>query len=149
MNSNLGVPLGSAGSRGGVERETPGMILYLAADLIWATRIKSTADGLGISARPVRSIEMLGARLGDSDVTGFIVDLETEAALVLIAELRRAESDHNTNKTRIKIIAFGPHVDVERLEGARAAGADRVMTRGAFAGRLSDVIREIGGGAGP
>ena len=36
-------------------------VLFLAADLIWATRIKATAEDLGVAARPVRTMEMLEA----------------------------------------------------------------------------------------
>ncbi len=42
------------------------MILYLAADLLWASKIKGTADALSIPCRPVRTLEMLEARLGEA-----------------------------------------------------------------------------------
>jgi hypothetical protein len=43
------------------------------------------------------------------------------------------------------VVAFGPHVETAALESAQAAGADRVMTRGAFVRRLAEVVGEAGG----
>lgn len=43
-----------------------GMILYLAADLLWASKIKGAADALAIPCRPVRTMEMLEARLAEA-----------------------------------------------------------------------------------
>src|SRR5438477_301401 len=107
------------------------MILYLAADLIWATRIKATATDLGIGARPVRSLEMLEARLADSEVTGLVLDLEQPD--VALAMVRRLRGDSATPRQRaIRIVCWAPHVEVERMEGARRAGADQVLARGAF-----------------
>ncbi len=115
------------------------MIVYLASDLIWATRIKATAEGIGIAARPVRTVEMLRARLADSDVRALILDLEAgETAIQMLSELRGDERTAN-----VRVVAFGPHVNVEMLEKARSGGADRVMTRGAFDARLVELLKEL------
>jgi hypothetical protein len=118
------------------------MILYLAADLLWGTRIRSTAESLGIPARPARNLDMLTARLADSDVRGFVVDLEGgEAAIALIGHLRRADA---TPKERgVRVVAWAPHVDVEGLRRAKEAGADAVMARGAFARGLVRILTEL------
>jgi hypothetical protein len=117
------------------------MIVFCAADLIWATRIKSTADSLGISCRPVRNREMMAARLGDSPVRALIVDLEAgEAGVELIAMAKE--------KGGIRVVAFGPHVDAEGFARARGAGADAMMARGAFAARLPEVLQRLASDAG-
>jgi len=118
------------------------MILYLAADLIWATRIKGVADALGIPCRPVRTMEMLEARLADSPVAALLLDLEKpDEAMAFIARLR---GDGATEPERaVKVLAWGPHVAVELLEQARAAGADVVMTRGAFDHKLPEVLTKL------
>jgi hypothetical protein len=80
------------------EREL--MVLYCAADLLWATRIKSTADALGVPCRPARTVEMLEARLSDSPVRALLVDLEAgENALALIRRLRRARTSEPASLT--------------------------------------------------
>ncbi len=115
------------------------MILYFAADLLWATKIKGTADALGLPCRPARSVEMLEARLGDEDVQALVVDLDApETALALIERARREER-------HIRVLAFGPHVDHDSLKAAKEAGADGVMTRGGFHGRLGEILQELSG----
>jgi CheY-like chemotaxis protein len=115
------------------------MVAYHAADLLWATRIKATGQDAGVECRPVRSADMLRARLADSAVRGLIVDLESlEVALELIRTLRAPESEK-----KVRIVAFGPHVAVEAFEQARAAGADAVLPRGAFDRRLGEILTEL------
>ena len=122
------------------------MILYSAADLLWATRIKAAADDLGIAARPVRDLAMLEARLAEGGVTGLIVDLEVfEAASALVGRLRG--SDSGPREAAVRIVAFGPHVATDRFEAIRAAGADEVLPRGAFDRRLADVLSALAGPA--
>jgi predicted metal-dependent hydrolase len=43
---------------------------------------------------------------------------------------------------RIPMIAFGPHVDKEKLVNAEAAGADIVLSRGQFQSELADLIAQ-------
>ena len=117
------------------------MILYLAADLLWATRIRSTADSIGIPARPARTLDMLVARLADSPVRGVVIDLEGENSLALIAHLRRPDASPVEKSARI--VAWGPHVEVAKLRAAKAAGAAAVMARGAFARQLPAILKEL------
>lgn len=148
------------------------MIVFHAADLLWASKIKGTAEALGLPARPVRTLEMLESRLGDSPVTALIVDLDApEVALSLIERVRRVDApqsptpnQHNelrannhsafgnrvggadvpvSSAARIRVVAFGPHVAVEQLQAAKRAGADAVMTRGAFHARLPETLKAL------
>ncbi len=115
------------------------MILYAAADLVWASKIKATADAAGVPTRPARTLEMLEARLADSDVTLVLVDLDKgDEALALIARLKGATA--SDQERAIRVVAFGPHVALELLAGARAAGADEVLTRGAMEKRLGEIL---------
>jgi hypothetical protein len=85
---------------------------------------------------------MLKARLADSDVRAAIVDLDgPDVALELIRALRGPEALDPDG--RVRIVAFGPHVAVERFEEAKAAGADAVLARGAFDRRLPELLAEL------
>lgn len=118
------------------------MILYHAADLIWASKIKGAADAIGVQARPVRSIEMLEARLADSPVRALLVDLEApDLAVALIQRARQHRI--GTSGAAIRTLAYGPHVATERFEAARAAGADAAIARGAFDQRMSMILRDL------
>ncbi len=121
------------------------MILYLASDLLWATRIKATAEDLGLAARPVRSLELLEARLKDTEPTGMVLDLEaTEAAMQILGRLRGVRAGER--ERAIRIVAFAPHVKVEVMRSAKEAGADEVMPRGAFDHGLAGILTRLGGG---
>jgi hypothetical protein len=115
------------------------MILYLAADLVWATKIKATAQALRVPARPARNLEMLEARLDDSDVRALVLDLESpEEAIALIQRLRGPTA---TDRDRaIRILCWAPHVATDVMERAREAGADQVVTRGAFDHNLERIL---------
>lgn len=145
------------------------MILYLAADLLWASKIKATADALGLACRPVRNMEMLEARLADSPVRALIVDLDVaEMALAMIGRVKgighrasgvREDSSADTSvpadahrpmpeaSAPIRVLAFGPHIEKNTLQAARDAGADDVLTRGAFDHHMDSVLMKLAAGA--
>jgi len=115
------------------------LILYAAADLIWASRIKAVADALKVPCRPARTREMLEARLGDCHVKALLVDLDKgDEAIDLITFLRGPEADDR--RRGIAVVAWGPHIDHQLLKRAGEAGADTVMTRGAFDRELERLL---------
>jgi len=129
--------------------ESP-LILYAAADLIWATKIKATAEALGLSARPVRTLEMLHARLEDCpQAKALMVDLDKgEEGLALIVALRQFEASPSRQQfNRLRIVAWGPHVAKDLLQAARDAGADEVMTRGSLEHNMEEVLMRLAGRA--
>lgn len=118
------------------------MILYLAADLLWASRIKGAADALGLPARPVRTLEMLEARLADSSPTAILLDLEKpDEALAMIARLRGPAADAKARA--IAILAWAPHVEKDLIRQAKDAGADEVLPRGAFDRHLPELLLRL------
>ena len=120
------------------------MVLYSAADLMWATRIKSLADDMGVPCRPARNERMLRDRLEDSDVRAILLDLDApDQARELLDVLRGP--DAGDRERGVRVIAWGPHVDVELLAQTREAGADEVLTRGAFANALPTILSRSGG----
>lgn len=116
------------------------MVAYHAADLLWATRIKKTGEDAGVECRPVRSVEMLRARIDEGHVRGLVVDLESpEMSLELVRALRGGLDPDR----KVKVLAFGPHVAVELFEQARAAGADSVMARGGFDRSMGEILKKL------
>ncbi|MEQ9454131.1 MAG: hypothetical protein RLN76_06005 [Phycisphaeraceae bacterium] len=118
------------------------MIVYACADLIFATKIRATAEALGIVSRPARDSEKLQARLDRVDdgkpngaVKAVLIDLDLgQDALPLI----RLSVNHPAQPV---VVAFGAHVAVDLLRAAAEAGADPVMARGAFTGQLPDLLQ--------
>lgn len=133
------------------------MVLYLAADLLWASRIKATAESVGVAARPVRNLEMLRARVGDSPVKALVLDLDVaEMAMDMVRAMRGGMGGGGDSgpgldggldpDRRVTLVAFGPHVAVEAFRALKAAGADAALARGAFARRLPELLVELDGG---
>ena len=119
------------------------MILYAAADLMWATRIKSLADDMGVPCRPARNEKMLRDRLADSQVRAVLLDLDApDQARELLGVLRGPDASEETQQ--IPIVAWGPHVATDLLAEMRDADADEVMTRGAFAQALPRILERFG-----
>jgi len=115
------------------------VILFKAADLVWATRIKQTAEALDLPCRPIRTPEMLEARLADAEPKVLIADLDAgDEAIELIGQARAAG---------LRVLAFGPHVHKDLFQRARDAGAAEVMTNGAFSADLPEVLLRLGGRA--
>lgn len=119
------------------------MIVYCCNDLIFATKIRSTADALGVLTRPVRNADMLTARLNRVDdgkpndpVGALMVDLDCgEAGIALITQSKAHDAT-------VPVIAFGSHVATELLRAARDAGADEVMPRSAFTAQLPALLQK-------
>lgn len=121
------------------------MILYCCNDLLWASKVRSTADAMGIPARPARDRAMLLARLDDSPVRGVLLDLEAAGSGELLALLRGPAADPRA--APLRVIAFGPHVEAVRLAEAARAGVTAVFARGALVSRLPGVLQALASGA--
>lgn len=117
------------------------MIIYCCHDLIFATKIHSTAEALGLVCRPARDATALTNRLNRVDdgkandtVTGVVVDLTIGDEAMKLIELAKG------HESAPEVVAFAPHVEVQRLAEAERCGADRVMPRGAFSAQLPDLL---------
>jgi hypothetical protein len=98
-------------------------VVALVPDLMDRARIEAAA---GDRVRFVSSVE----ELGDPDVDVVIVDL---TRVPQPAEIRRAAP-------RARIVGFGPHVDGEVFDTARAAGIDDVMPRSMFFRTVDELL---------
>ncbi len=117
------------------------MIAFVASDLIWSSRIKATADALGVGSKRIFNPDGLGALVDSGKLRLVLIDLESEDAEVIVDALR---GRHATELSKaIPTLAWAPHVMVESMESARAAGVDRVLTRGAFSSKLEAIVAEV------
>ncbi|MCC6680921.1 MAG: hypothetical protein IT445_08465 [Phycisphaeraceae bacterium] len=106
------------------------MIGYHCRDLIFATKIRSTADALGAAVCVVNNESKL------AQVSRLLVDLDTgETALALIRAAKAAD---------VPTVAFGSHVAVDLLQQAKEAGADSVLPRSAFVNQLPEMLSHDG-----
>ncbi len=111
------------------------MTIALVSDLIFTTKITSTAEALGVPVEVVRTLEELAGSLAGDGAAVVIVDLEIDGVDPIDAIGRCRDA-----APRPRVIAFGSHVRTEQLEAARQAGADEVMPRSAFVRRLAEIL---------
>jgi DNA-binding NarL/FixJ family response regulator len=114
------------------------VIVLLTNDLMFQSRISGAAKNAGKVLVVDRTVERVVQRSEHpSEVTLVLIDLSL-AALPLaeaIPQLKLAFAS-------AKVLAFGPHVDVDRLSEAQESGADAVLTRGQLD---RDLVSIVGG----
>lgn len=114
-------------------------VLLLSRDLASISHVDGVASRVGLSSRSVSSAEdAIAASAGDSACV-VIIDLNSDVDVNSLVTRLRA----STNVQPLRIIAFGPHVHVDRLMAAAEAGCE-VMSRGQFFSQLANVLRGEG-----
>ena len=110
--------------------QTDIQVLVLVRDLIFATKIRGTAEALG------RSVLMLRdpVKLSQHDARLLIVDLNLPGVIPLAAHW---QSQGDSNR---KVVGFVSHVDADTIARARAAGLDRVLPRSRFVEELPALL---------
>lgn len=111
-------------------------VLLISTDLMVASMLQGPADAAGlelVTARPASVAER-----ADSSTTVALIDLASPMldVLQLVEDLREAAP-------AAQLIAFGPHVHVDKLELARQAGCDRVMSRGELHAKAHALMAEF------
>ena len=110
-------------------------VVMLSGDLMFASRVKAAVERAGLEFR-------IGGNLPD-DQTGSIrfvvLDLSTRSGLTSEIVAQCTE-----RCPQAKLIAYGPHVHVARLDAARKSGIATVMTNGQFDSQLSRLFESDG-----
>jgi AmiR/NasT family two-component response regulator len=112
--------------------------ILFSPDLFFSSRILAEAQRAGLEVRAVPDLAMLREQVARHEVRLVLVDLgatQTDPAEIVAAVAAQ--------QPRPCLIAFGPHVHAERLQAARAAGCDLVLTRGQFDGQVADLLRRF------
>lgn len=96
-------------------------VVFLSGDLMFASRVRGAAQAKGLE------FKLAGALPDQSGIRWVIVDLATRSGAVegLMEQCRQQCPDAT-------VLAYGPHVQVAKLEKARQAGIPVVITRGQF-----------------
>ena len=112
------------------------MILYFTTDLMSNSRVQGPASAQDIPLRVIASKRGILETI-DDQTTAMIVDLNPPArdAISTIEEVRAAHPD-------LKILAHGPHVQVDLLASAKEAGAE-VLTNGQFHQQVSEILARL------
>jgi DNA-binding NarL/FixJ family response regulator len=108
--------------------------LLVSRDLFFASKVTGTAAALGFHVGVDGNPATAALKAADPTCRCVILDLTLPNLSVsdMLAALPAAH--------RPAVIAFGPHVEIARLEEARAAGCDEVFPRSKFSASLISIL---------
>lgn len=108
-------------------------------DLIFATKIRSTAQAVGAVVELVRDRPGLESAATSGPVDQVLLDLNATGL-----DPASAVAAARAIPGRPKIVAYLSHVQADLAAAARAAGADEVLARSAFSERLPSLLTGTG-----
>ena len=114
-----------------------GTVVVLTADLVISAMVRGAAEQVKAACVTALDAESLLRRLEESNTPPLVV-LHLETRGLEIGRL--VERMKSLAKPPCGVIAFGPHVHEARLEAARQAGCDQVLSKGAFSARAAELI---------
>ncbi|WP_339732508.1 hypothetical protein [uncultured Gimesia sp.] len=109
-------------------------IVILCSDMLFLSKITGTAKELGYSFCTALSCKKAAASLSNGTSQLLLIDLNQENL-----DWELLTSIHQ-NDASLTSIAFGPHVDTERLAKARAVGCTQVLPRSQFSAQLPQLM---------
>jgi PleD family two-component response regulator len=113
----------------------PGYIIAAIDDLFFASKIRATAESLGVEVKFVGNAEAAVAASRERRPDLIIANLQSDYALNLA---RAAGADDDLNS--VPLLGFYSHVATELPQQAREAGYSKVLPRSAFTARLADIL---------
>jgi DNA-binding NarL/FixJ family response regulator len=121
-------------------------ILASVDDLFFRSKVRTTARHLGIDMQFAGTADELLAQAKSLKPTLVIFDLNS-AKMDAVATIAALKADADTSGLRA--IGFASHVHTDLIAAARKAGADDVLPRSAFAGRLAEILQAGAAKPGP
>lgn len=116
------------------------MILALVDDLMFTSKIKTTANLLGVPVAFVRSGVSALAEMRERPPALVIFDLNGRGTDPL-GTLAAMQADPGL--AAIPTIGFVSHVQADLIEAARQAGVGEVLARSAFTARLAEILKSV------
>jgi DNA-binding NarL/FixJ family response regulator len=113
------------------------MILAAVDDLLFSSKIRAAAKQAGVELTFARTPDEILTQARALEPSLVIFDLNSARTdpIATIAALKEEPA-----LASIHTIGFVSHVDTAVINAARAAGADEVMARSAFAGQLAEIL---------
>jgi len=119
------------------------MVMAVVDDLLFSSKIRAAAEAAGATIFFARGRDTVAGAVRDKAPELILIDLEGRSGdAIETIRLMRAEAGVGT-----RIIGFGSHVNVERLEAAKQAGCNQALARSAFVNILPRLFSPSGTGA--
>ena len=113
-------------------------IIAAVDDMFFASKIRATAEALGVTIKFHRQLDGLVDAAGDHVPDLILVDLHNEKInpLDLARQLKANES-----LQAIPLLGFFSHVQTDLQQGAIEAGFDQVIPRSVFSRDLGQILK--------
>ncbi len=112
-------------------------VIAAVDDMFFASKIRATAEHLGVNVRFARNAEVLVKSARDNRADLVIVDLHAEN-LDPLAVAAALKSDEQLRS--IPLLGFFSHVRTDLFRGATEAGYDTVIPRSTFSRDLAAIL---------
>ena len=112
-------------------------VIAAVDDMFFASKIRATAQHLGVEVHFVRSADALIASARENKPDLIIVDLQSQK-IDPIESANRLKTDDELS--RVPVLGFFSHVLTEWQQRAKDAGYTHVMPRSAFSSRLPEIL---------
>jgi PleD family two-component response regulator len=115
------------------------MILAVLDDLMFTSKIKTTASQLGIAVSFARSADRALAEMRTTTPSLVILDLNNARTnpLAIVAGMKADPA-----LAAVRTVGYASHVQVDVINAARQAGVDDVMARSAFTQNLAAILSQ-------
>jgi len=113
-------------------------VLAAVGDLLFASKIRGTAEQLNVTAEFARSADALFDSAKTEVPSLIILDLHSEQ-LDPFALIERLKADEQLSA--VPVVGFFSHVETEILRRAKEAGIDHALPRSAFTQRLPGILK--------
>ena len=116
----------------------PGKIIAVVDDLFFASKIRGTAEALGVTTSFARKVSVMLEAARRDRPSLIICDLHSQKVdpMDLAKQLKADEQLRS-----IPLLGFFSHVQIELQRQAEAAGFDQVIPRSSFTNNLAEIIR--------
>jgi CheY-like chemotaxis protein len=114
-------------------------IIAAVDDMFFASKIRATAEALGVNIKFHRQLESLVHAAGEQSPDLILVDLHNEKldAIELARQLKA-----NERSKSIPLIGFFSHVQTDLQRAAIEAGYDKVVPRSVFSRELAQILKQ-------
>ena len=112
-------------------------IIAAVDDMLFASKIRATAEHLNVEIRFARSVDALVSAVQENEVTLIVVDLHSQKFdPIALATLLKGDDELRS----IPLLGFFSHVQTELHREAMRAGYDTVIPRSVFSRDLGKIL---------
>jgi PleD family two-component response regulator len=113
------------------------IVLAIVDDMFFASKIRATAEAVGVEISFPRSVEKLVEKAREAKPALVVVDLHnTKVDPVAVGTELKSDDELKT----IPLLGFFSHVQTDLQRNAMAAGFDKVIPRSVFARDLGQIL---------